>query len=208
MGGTFYDFYFIDSYRLAFSVGDIGGTGIPAALYMSKFITLLKAISMQVGNPGKCLSKLNNLLAREKSDNIPLVHTVFHAVINVETGVIEFSCAGNPAPYLIQADGKLRQIPQKRGLPLGVFMNHNYIVENIRLKKGETIFVFTDGLVEIKNPEGNHFGEGERRLEEYLEHTNERALKELVNGLIMELRTFARGIPQADDIAVLALRYN
>ena len=79
------------------------------------------------------------------------------------------------------------------------------------MKKSELFYRIGDakkGSDKKYPPEGNRFGEGERRLEEYLEHTNERALKELVNGLIMELRTFARGIPRADDIAMLALRYN
>ena len=202
--GDFFDFFFLDKDRLAFAVGEVSGFSIPAALQIS---TLLKTNALKKAHPGKHLQTLNYDLIR-MSGGTGFYITLFYGVLHIKTGVVHFSNAGHIPPYIIKNNGKVEKMPPVGGAPLEIFEDLNYETANIQLDKGDVIFAFTDGLIEIENPAGVLFGEDEKRLIEYLEGKNKFALKELIEGLTAEINEFAAGTPQGDDITMLALRFN
>jgi phosphoserine phosphatase RsbU/P len=203
VGGDFYDFYFIDEDRLAFAVGDVSGKGIPAAIYMAVSRTLLKAVAHQIVNPGEVLRKLNTLLIPE-SDDATFV-TVFYGVLNIETGEVQFSNGGHNPPYLVRSSGDVEQLPMTNGMFLGKFPHRDFETKSIRLDKGDAVFVYTDGVSEAMDTEMNQYQE--LRLESYLRSTGGKAVQEIVQGSIADLKKHTRGAPQSDDITVLSLRY-
>jgi phosphoserine phosphatase RsbU/P len=204
VGGDFYDFYFIDDSRLAFAVGDVSGKGIPAAIYMAVSRTLLKAIAHQVGHPGEVLRKLNTLLIPE-SEEATFV-TVCFGVINIHTGEVLYSNGAHPPPYHMRAGGDVTQLPLTDGSLLGKIPHVDFEAKKVQMQKGDTLFIYTDGVIEAMDPDNGLYEES--RLEAYLKTTNGSSIQELVDGNIADIRKHTREAPQSDDITVLALRYN
>lgn len=208
VGGDFYDFFFIEEDRLAFTVGDVCGKGIPAALYMAKCCTLLRTTAMRIGHPGECLRRVNNLLLAEKESDSNIYLTIFFGVLNTKTGEVRYSCGGHRSPYLARANGTVAQMPQVIEYPVAIFENSEYEVEKIKLQKGDTLVCYTDGINEAKNSKGHQFDGDDKSLHQYLERTNKMPLEEMADGLITEIDAFVGDKPQADDMTLLALRYN
>jgi len=207
VGGDFYDFFFVDNERLAFAVGDIEGKGIPAALYMVKVLTLLRATALKWFNPGECLRALNNeILADRDEDTIGWSFSLFYGVLNIKTGEINYSCASPTFPFIIRSGGEVEPIPQILGFHIGFFENFVYEVGKIQLEKGDIVFAVTDGINDTQNPAGELFSTD--GLITYLEGRNNLALQEIIDGLMAEINAFAAGTPLHDDIAMLALRFN
>lgn len=210
VGGDFYDFFFLDEERLAFAVGDASGKGIPAALSMVKALTLLRVNALKLIHPGECLRALNNEFFAGRGENVSGHEslTLFYGVLNIKTGVVSYSCAGHPSPIVMRNKGEIKPILAVTGMPLGFFENVDYEVEKIQLEKGDIIFAFTDGLTDAENSAGDQFALDGLKLIRYLEGRNNLSLKEIIEGLLAEIKVFAAGAPQADDIAMLALRFN
>jgi phosphoserine phosphatase RsbU/P len=203
VGGDFYDFYFIDEDRLAFAVGDVSGKGIPAAIYMAVSRTLLKAIAYQIVNPGEVLRKLNTLLIPE-SDAATFV-TVFYGVLNIHTGEVQFSNGGHNLPYHVRATGEVEQLPMTDGALLGKIPHMDFETKRLHLAKGDSLFVYTDGVSEAMDSGMNQYQE--ERLESYLRSAGGGAIQDIVKGTITDIRRHTREAAQSDDITVLTLRY-
>ncbi len=203
VGGDFYDYYFIDEDRLAFAVGDVSGKGIPAAIYMAVSRTLLKAVANQVVNPGEVLRKLNTLLIPE-SDATTFV-TVFFGVINVRTGDVQYSNGGHNPPYLVRSNGEVEQLPMTDGMLLGKIPGMEYETKKVHLGRGDSIFLYTDGVSEAMDAENNQYQE--ERLEQYLRTQGTATIQQFVQGSLADIKKHTRDAAQSDDITVLSLRY-
>jgi len=203
VGGDFYDFYLIDEDRLSFAVCDVSVKGIPAAIYMAVSRTLLKAIAHQIVNPGEVLRKLNTLLIPE-SDESTFV-TIFYGVLNIHSGEIQFSNGGHNLPYHVRATGEIEQLPMTDGMFLGKFPHMDFETKRLHLSKGDSLFVYTDGVSEAMDSELNQYQEA--RLESYLRSTGGKAIQDIVRGSIADIKKHTREAPQSDDITVLSLRY-
>lgn len=204
VGGDFYDYYFIDEDRLAFAIGDVSGKGIPAAIYMAVSRTLLKAIAHQIVNPGEVLRKLNTLLIPE-SESSTFV-TVFYGVMNVRTGEIQYSNGGHANPYVLRkSTGAIEHLPVTDGTLLGKIARLDFETKKITLQKGDSIFLYTDGVSEAMDVEKNLYGE--ERLEAFLGGVNGSTIEEIIAGSIAHLRAHTNGAPQSDDITLLTLQY-
>jgi len=203
VGGDFYDYYFVDEDRLAFVIGDVSGKGIPAAIYMAVSRTLLKAIAHQVAHPGEVLRKLNTLLIPE-SEEATFV-TMFYGVLNVRTGEVQYSNGGHNPPYLLRSSGGVEQLPLTGGFILGKIGQLEFDTAKVKLEPGDTLFLYTDGVTEAMDGEMNPYEE--QRLEKFLGMRNGSSIQELIKGSFADVKSFANGAPQADDITILALRY-
>ncbi len=212
VGGDFYDFFYIDHDRVAFILGDVQGKGIPAALYMAKCCTMLKTTAIRVGHPGECLERVNNRLIQENDIYPDIFVTVLYGVLNFRTGILKYSCGGHHPPYILRANGKVLELPDKGGIPLGMGafgdIAIDYEVEKIQLSKGDAVIGNTDGVIEAENPKGEFFNDDKQRLERFLASTKRSSVEEIVNGLFEKIDSFTEGHSQSDDITVLALRNN
>src|SRR5262249_21783353 len=130
--------------------------------------------------------------------------TFFYGVLDTRSGEVEFSNAGHNAPYVVTPNGSIEMLESKGGPMLGLFPNQTYEAAITRLTPGQGIVVFTDGVTEARNAADQFFTEA--RLEDYLQGRPIEPV-ELVTGLLQRVNEFAMGVPQADDITALALRY-
>jgi sigma-B regulation protein RsbU (phosphoserine phosphatase) len=130
--------------------------------------------------------------------------TLFYGILNTATGALEYSNAGHNPPYAFSPDGQFRPLKDRCGPMLGVFEGAQYPTRRAEIGPGEGVLVFTDGVTEARNWNGDFYEEW--RLEEYLAAHASRPVDEMVRGLHAEVERFEAGAQRADDITVLALR--
>ncbi len=202
VGGDFYDFFFIDDSHLCFAIGDVSGKGIPAALFMAVTRTLFRTTAGKVSRPDEILSLLNRELCRD-NDSCMFV-TVFCAVLDTRTGEVEYSNGGHNLPYFISRD-ETKLLKNTGGMALGIKEDATFRSEKLQLKGGDRLFLYTDGVTEAMDEDGNQYSEP--RLEDFLHQANGSSVSEIIHGAVENVRSHSAGIPQSDDITVLALKF-
>ena len=201
VGGDLYDFFFIDPDRLVFLVGDVSGKGVPASIYMAVCRTMIRAVASQVVDPGECLRKVNEMLIPE-SDLTTFV-TVFYGVYNTRTGEVRYCNGGHNLPYIRRKDGSIEMLEDTDGLLLGKIPRIEYDVKKIKLEPGDHLLVYTDGVTEAMNLEGEFYEEP--RLESTMATANASSAENLVKTILRDVLQFANGADPSDDITVLDL---
>ncbi|CAK0768837.1 phosphoserine phosphatase RsbU/P [Azospirillaceae bacterium] len=204
VGGDLYDVFTIDDKRIGFTVGDVSGKGIPAALFMAVSRTLIRLEGTTGATPSRTLEHTNKGLAAD-NDAMMFV-TLYYGSLNSSTGEIAFSNAGHPPPYRITTDGNVSVMSCDSGISLGIDEEASFKTEFITLRPGETLFLYTDGITEAFNPNEEAFGE--TRLEQCLHRCYNEDVKNLAISVLREVESFACGAPQSDDITCLAIRYH
>jgi sigma-B regulation protein RsbU (phosphoserine phosphatase) len=202
VGGDLFDFFLLDPERLGFVLGDVSGKGVPAALFMAIASTLLRASALHHESPGACLTSMNEYLVEKHASGMYV--TLFYGILNTRTGVLEYSNAGHNPPYAFSPDGQVRPLKDRCGPMLGLFEGFQYPTRSTELRSGEGVLVFTDGVTEARDKDGNFYENS--RLEAYLAASASRPVDELVRGLQSEIERFEGGAPRGDDITALALR--
>ena len=202
VGGDLFDFFLLDHDRLAFVLGDVSGKGVPAALFMAIARTLLRAAAHHEASPGACLTYMNQSLVEQHASGMFV--TLFYGILNTRTGALEYSNGGHNPPYAFSPGGQMRPLKERCGPMLGVFDGFQYQTKRTDLGPHDGLLVFTDGVTEARNKEGEFYGEP--RLEAYLAAHDTRPVEELVRSLHTEVERFEAGAPRADDMTVLALR--
>jgi serine phosphatase RsbU (regulator of sigma subunit) len=203
VGGDFYDFSFIDEDKLGFVIGDAAGKGVPAALFVAVSRSFLKATAtaMKSFEPGECLRHVNELLCSE--DYMNMFITIFYGTLNVKTGELLYCNAGHNPAYIIKKDGTLECLNTVNGPALGAFSGVDY--NTVKLDMGDGIFLYTDGVTEAFNKEGELFSD--KRLETILQNMEHFIPEESVKLVVDEVAKFADGAPQSDDITVMAVKF-
>jgi sigma-B regulation protein RsbU (phosphoserine phosphatase) len=203
VGGDFYDFFLINEKRLCFLMGDVSGKGVPAALFMMITKILLKNAALQNLPVNEILYRVNNILALD--NNTAMFATIFCAILDTETGEVEFSNAGHNPPFLCRKGGDFEFLAVDKSFVLGPMQNMKFSAKKIKLQPQDVIFLYTDGVTEAMNPKKEFFSE--RRLKQVLSGLKEKDITEIVRALKQEINHFAQGEPQSDDITMLVLKY-
>ncbi|MBO4336987.1 MAG: PP2C family protein-serine/threonine phosphatase, partial [Lachnospiraceae bacterium] len=164
VGGDFYDFFMIDEQRLGLVIADVSGKGIPAALFMVIAKTLIKDRAMTGGyaGPGEVLESVNNQLC--EGNDADMFVTAWFGILDVKTGEIDFASAGHEYPAFHRLGEGFVVEKDKHGPPLATFEGIKMRDNHTQLQKGETLYLYTDGVTEATNGAFELFGE-ERMLE-------------------------------------------
>lgn len=202
VGGDFYDFFFLRDDLLCFAVGDVSDKGVPASLMMAITITLLRAKAKTIDNPADIVFSMNQDLS-ENNENMMFV-TMFLGILNLKTRELKFCNAGHNYPYVLKNNGTLNTIEETHGTPLGIYYDQNYKSGVSILEKGDNLIVYTDGVSEAMNIDGEQYGEN--RLEDIIEtncknKTPEKSLEYIMN----DVAVFTNGAEQSDDITLLSV---
>ncbi len=203
VGGDFYDFFLIDKKHLCFVIGDVSGKGIPAALFMALTKTQIKASSSRRRTPGDVLFRANNDLCHENESG--MFCTLFYGILNTETGEVAYANAGHNPPYLIQPTGLASQIETTGGIALGVMDEMPFETSTLTLSKGDSIYLYTDGVNEAMNEKDEEYSY--ERLEAFLNDSKASSVSETVEASLNSVKVFASTAPQSDDITVLTIKY-
>jgi len=203
VGGDLYDFFFMDDEHLCFIIGDVSGKGIPAALFMAVTRTLIKAKTTKGLTPETVLERVNEDLSLDNVSSMFV--TLFLGIINSRTGELEYCNGGHDPPYVLRNNGDVELLETGSSIALGVMEDFSYQSRRISLHKGDTILLYTDGVTESMDKDGNFFEE--KRLEEILWKIRGEPSKEVCQHILDEVENFAVGAEQSDDITILAMKY-
>ncbi len=201
VGGDLYDYFFIDDDHLGLVIGDAAGKGMPAALFMAVSRTLIKSIGLKHLDPAYCMNQVNILLSQENSAG--LLVTVFYAVLNIRNGVFTYCSAGHNPPIVLQASGSISELDDSQNMALGIEETLTFTSARSVLNPGDTLLLYTDGVTEAENSEGQFFQtEG---LKAFLGKIPTRHVEELSSELIREVSTFSGQHLPADDLTVMVI---
>ena len=205
VGGDFYDCFMIDPDHLVFIVADVSGKGLPAALFMASAKSHLKSAALRGGDVGEMLSRAQAEIERENPEQ--LFVTAFAAILDVSNGILEYSSAGHEPPFARTPRGQPDRFAIPGGPPLCVVREFRYEAARRRMEPGEWLCAVTDGCTEAMNDKKEFFGV--ERLRATLTWMPEDVDPvELVKRLREDLQRFAGDAEPADDITLIAVRWN
>jgi serine phosphatase RsbU (regulator of sigma subunit) len=204
VGGDYYDCFMLDEQRLCLAIGDVSGKGIPASLFMAISKALTGTLTRSHADLGEAMRAVEHELDRHNSEY--LFVTSFVGVIDVETGAMEFVCAGHDAPLLRRAGHTLRiDTEPTSGPPLCATGDYPYTTGRTQLEPGDLLCLFTDGVSEAYN--GKSMFTSERLAEVFASTVNEPTLQLQIEAMRDSVRQFESGFPPADDLTLLLARW-
>lgn len=205
VGGDYFDCFMLDPQHLCLSIGDVSGKGLPASLFMAMSKSVASALLRR--HPDDLAQAVEEVDAALSRDNREMLFvTSFIAVVNVETGVMDYVCAGHDAPWLLRGP-RVQRIPvdQIGGPPLCACEGFPYGHAQLTLEPGDRLLLTTDGVTEASNGQAWF---GNVRLEKLLQenHQGDTAAA-LVEKVRHAVRDFEAGAPPADDLTLLCLEW-
>ncbi|HVC19089.1 MAG TPA: SpoIIE family protein phosphatase [Vicinamibacterales bacterium] len=199
IGGDFFDYIDQPSGDFGFALGDVAGKGPPAALLTAMLQGMLAAQAGSAG-PAATMARINDGLIRRAVSS--RYATAFYGVLAAD-GRFTYCNAGHNPPFLIGAGGSRRL--ETGGMVVGLFPGASYQEETIALEDGDLIVVFSDGISEAFDVQGNDFGE--ERILALLQARQADPVPDLLAALMQAVRDFCTGAVQSDDETVVLVRY-
>jgi sigma-B regulation protein RsbU (phosphoserine phosphatase) len=214
VAGDFYDVFDLPGGKVGLVIADVCDKGLGAALFMTLFRSLIRAIAnidffarvesgvvnTSVMRLKNAISLTNNYIAEIHGDT-GMFATIFFGILDVRTGKLTYINGGHLPPMVVHAKG-VRKILRFTGPAVGAKADAEYVVEQVTIQRGESFFAYTDGLTDAVNPQGKFFTEKE--FLPYLKKSQ--PLEKLLAQIQARVNKFAAGAKQFDDIAMLAVR--
>lgn len=200
VGGDYYDYFPMGAGRIAVTLADVSGKGVPAALLVSTVQGTLRAFADGEHSPAQVLQQLNRSVCRSAGPGRFV--TLFFAEIELATGAVRYVNAGHNFPLLRRADGRLETL-QTGGLPLGLFEDARFDEGVTALADGDGLLLFSDGITEAIDAFRQEFGD--ERLEALWSGHREPASDGFIARLMAEVATFRGNTAQNDDMTAVTV---
>ncbi len=203
VGGDFYDYFLTDKDHLVMVMADVSGKGVPAALFMVIAKTLLKNSALSGIAAGEIAEKVNDQLC--ENNDAGMFVTVWLGVLTISTGHMTYINAGHEYAAVMHAGGAYELVKEDHGFVMGGLEGVSYKEHELRLKPGDRLFLYTDGVAEATNVSNELYGTN--RMLSVLAKTTDMDPQETVASLKKDIDEFAGDAPQFDDITMLSFYY-
>ena len=203
IGGDFYDFFLIDDDHLCLVIADVSGKGVPAALFMMASKIILADNAIMEKSPSEILYDSNNAICA--NNKLEMFVTVWIGILEISTGKLSAANAGHEYPALKKAGSGFAIFKDKHSFVLGGQEGMKYKEYEIRLEPGDKLFVYTDGVPEAQDPDGNMF-----QMERMINALNEdpdASPEQILGNVRGSIGRFVREAEQFDDLTMLCLEY-
>jgi adenylate cyclase len=211
VGGDLYDFVLLDSDHLSFAIADVSGKGVPAALFMAMTKEVLHTATLRYRNAlDRVFNEANDKISAASEElgaggtNMMFV-TVFAGILDLTSGMLVYVNAGHDSPFVLHAGSDPKTLPLAGGPPLGTVDDFQYSIERRQLAPGEMVLAYTDGVTEAQDTHQALYSGA--RLERLLASAPATGAKDVIDFVRDDVRRFAAGAEQADDITLLAVRW-
>ncbi len=198
VGGDFYDFIHLDKDRIGIVIGDVSGKGVPAALYMAKLGSDLRTLALTEDSPGAALQKLNDLLAERSRRG--MFATLLYIELESQKMALTMANAGHLPLIVKKVDGSVRRLAPASGAPLGILQGMKFGQESLSLDRGDTILLYTDGIIEAMNAREELYGY--ERFDAVIQKSPS-APEGLKAAIIEDVNKFTGLTPQHDDMTLV-----
>ncbi|MEN8174024.1 MAG: SpoIIE family protein phosphatase, partial [Chloroflexota bacterium] len=202
VGGDLYDFIPLNEDIVAIAIGDVSGKGIPAAIYMALFCSLLRAEIQHIPSPTDVLLRVNQHLL--DLDESGMFVTVLFGLLDRKKRKFSYARAGHEVPILFDQNGKAAILDWDQGQLLGFFSDPKLDVGSIIIPEGCTLLLYTDGAFDTRNSDGTGFG-----LERLIETTTDylpNSAQNLCDLVVDKLNVYQGLSSQFDDITLVAIQ--
>ena len=203
IGGDFFDCYKLDKNRSAFLIADVTGHGIPAALTMTMSKMLFSIYAEKFSNAADLMSEINRQLRGTLLDMQYI--TAFYLIYNQSDKTLSYSNAGHTRPLYYKSSKNQIVALDSFGWFIGISDDTDYEEKKINVAEGDRLFLYTDGITEAKNREGEDFGE--IRLARFLKENLDLHGKDFCDKLLETVNNYADGTEINDDIAFLNIEF-
>jgi serine phosphatase RsbU (regulator of sigma subunit) len=203
VGGDLYEVLRVSNDRIVVALGDVSGKGIPAALFMAVAVTVLRTLARHIAEPDEILRRLNDELAEQNPRSMFV--TLQCLVFDLAKRTVSVAGAGHHQLAIVSPGRPPRLACASTGRPAGLMPLNPIERETLTLQPGDTFVLFSDGVSEAMNIDDDFYGE--ERLLAALATIDGAPADETVRRVLGDVRSFAAGAKQSDDITVVAVRY-
>lgn len=202
VGGDFFDFIPVALDQWGLVIADVSGKGFPAALFMALSRTMLRANAL--GNPtvSQTINRANNMIAEEGRANMFV--TLFYGVLDPKHKTLTYINAGHNPPFVTNREGGDIVILAAKGIALGIMSDMEFEEKQVALHEGDILLLYTDGVTEAVNRKGELFGA--HRLAKLVEENQKRSAQEIIKIIEQAVIAYAEGLPQFDDLTLMAVK--
>jgi serine phosphatase RsbU (regulator of sigma subunit) len=201
VGGDFFDVFALDENRVGVVIGDVADKGVPSAIFMAQTHALIYAEARRDSRPGTVLAEVNRHLLRMNATG--LFVTVIYGIVDCQEHCFTYARAGHELPFY-SAEESVKMTEFEQGQPLGLLEDPVFDVQSLDMPPGRLLFLYTDGLSDCRSPKGEFFGL--ERVEARLAQSGMDSPQEICDRVWQDLQDHQQGIPQDDDVTLVALR--
>jgi serine phosphatase RsbU (regulator of sigma subunit) len=201
VGGDFFNYFPMPGGDVALLVGDVSGKGLPAALLMANLQATIQARLPLERDLAKLANELDNEIQSSTPPEVYL--TLFISILETKSRTLRYVNAGHNPQFVMRADGAADRL-ESTGRPLGLLSGAGYVERQVLLNVGDSLFFYTDGLVESENPAGEEFGM--ERLERLLLEQRARGLEGVLAKVEQAARDFRENVDAADDATMVLVK--
>ncbi len=201
VGGDFYNFFLIADDHLAIVIGDVSGKSVPGALFMMVANILLSDRTRMGGTPAEILAFVNNRIY--ETNKADMFVTLWLGILEISTGRIVAANAGHEDAAVCHKDGSFELFKTKHDFVIGAMKNMQYRDFEIRLGKGDKLFLYTDGIPEATDKYNQMYSLD--RMLDTLNRYKDRTPQEILDGIHQSINAFVGEAPQFDDVTMVCL---
>jgi len=199
VGGDYYDAFRLTDDLICLSFGDVAGKGVPGALIMSRIASCVQNVMPFVHDPAEAIEKINGHMCANMVEGRFVTYLLI--VLDVKNHKMRMVNAGHMSPFIRKPDGTVEEFDEElTGLPVGVMEEFPYDVTERDIHPGEMFVLFTDGVDEAMNPEGELYTL--ERMRDFVLNGPDNA-EDMGKALLADVRRHANGRPQNDDITIM-----
>ena len=203
VGGDFYDFFFIDEDHLCLVIADVSGKGIPGAMFMMLSKRIIEDSARQSRSPAEILARTNEALC--DNNQAEMFVTVWLGILEISSGKLTASNAGHEFPTIRREDGRFELYKDRHGFVLGGLKEARYKECGLQMSPGDKLFVYTDGVPEATNAQGEMFGTD--RMIAALNTCADGSPAEILESVRNSVDAFVGDAEQFDDLTMMCLEY-
>ena len=201
VGGDYYDAFFLEGgTKVCLAFGDVAGKGVPASLVMSRIATVVTNVMTFVGDVREAINRINNQMCRRAIEGRFVTFVL--CVLDLKSGEMTIGIAGHMPVMIRKTDGTIIEFGDEIvGVPIGVMEDFPYDITVRTIEPGETCVIYTDGVSEAMNPGNDLYGVD--RLRELMKVSTGGHADALGKVILSDVRKFANGREQNDDITIM-----
>lgn len=202
VGGDFYEYFIMNNY-LYFTIGDVAGKGIPAALYMASIVKFFRYLAYGKTSTAEICNIINKNVCEDRADEMYI--TMFMGIMDLKTGIITFTNAGHAYPLIIHPNHEVSSLNQYPDVPLGILERHKYTEHIYTLHKNMTLLLYTDGVTDSENRNSQFYGK--EKLIDFIKSTTDNNPESLIKRILEDIELHMDGAAQSDDLTLLSILY-